>query len=38
VARIAATLAPQVDLNIGAARTVLRRAVLAAHAHNGDPS
>ena len=38
VARIAATLAPQVDLNTGAARTVLRRAILAAHAHNGDPS
>jgi hypothetical protein len=38
VARIAAALAPQVDLNTGAARTVLRRAVLAAHAYNGDPS
>jgi len=38
VARIAATLAPQVELNTGAARTVLRRAVLAAHPHNGDPS
>jgi hypothetical protein len=38
VARISAALAPQVDLNTGAARTVLRRAVLAAHAHNGDPS
>jgi hypothetical protein len=38
VAKISAALAPQVDLNTGAARTVLRRAVLAAHAHNGDPS
>jgi hypothetical protein len=38
VAKISATLAPQVNLNTGAARTVLRRAVLAAHAHNGDPS
>ena len=38
VARISAALAPQVDLNTGTARTVLRRAVLAAHAHNGDPS
>ena len=38
VAKIAAALAPQVDLNTGAARTVLRRAVLAAQAHNGDPS
>jgi hypothetical protein len=37
-AKIAAALAPQVDLNTGAARTVLRRAVLAAHAHTGDPS
>jgi len=37
-AKIAADLAPQVDLNTGAARTVLRRAVLAAHAQNGDPS
>ena len=37
-AKIAAALAPQVDLNTGAARTVLRRAVLAAHSHNGDPS
>jgi len=36
VAKISAALAPQVDLNPGAARTVLRRAVLAAHAHNGD--
>jgi len=38
VATISAALAPQVDLNTGAARTVLRRAVLAARAHNGDPS
>jgi hypothetical protein len=38
VAKIAAALAPQVELNMGAARTVLRRAVLAAHAQNGDPS
>jgi len=38
VATISAALAPQVDLNTGAARTVLRRAILAAHAHNGDPS
>ena len=38
VARISAALAPQVDLNTGAARTVLRRAVLASQAHNGDPS
>ena len=37
-AKIAATLAPQVDLNTGTARTVLRRAVIAAHAHTGDPS
>jgi hypothetical protein len=37
VARISAALALQVDLNTGAARTVLRRAVLAAHANNGDP-
>ena len=37
-AKIAAALAPQVDLNTGAARTALRRAVLAAHAHTGDPS
>jgi hypothetical protein len=36
VATISAALAPQVDLNTGAARTVLRRAILAAH--NGDPS
>ena len=35
VARISADLAPQVDLNAGAARTALRKAVLAAH--NGDP-
>jgi hypothetical protein len=35
VAGIAAALAPQVDLNPGAARTALRRAVLAAR--NGDP-
>jgi hypothetical protein len=33
VATISAALAPQVDLNTGAARTVLRRAVLAARAH-----
>lgn len=38
VASISAALAPQVDLNTGAARTVLRRAILAAHAHNGDPT
>jgi hypothetical protein len=38
VATISAALAPQVDLNTGAARTVLRRAVLAARVHNGDPS
>jgi hypothetical protein len=38
VAKIAAALAPQVDLNTGAARTVLRRAVLAARSQNGDPS
>jgi hypothetical protein len=37
VAKISAALAPQVDLNTGTARTVLRRAVLA-HAKNGDPS
>jgi hypothetical protein len=37
-AKIAATLAPQVDLNTGAARTVLRRAVLAAQIQNGTPS
>jgi hypothetical protein len=35
VAGIAAALAPQVDLNTAAARTVLRRAVLTAQ--NGDP-
>jgi hypothetical protein len=38
VARIAAALAPQVDLNTGAARSVLRRGVVAAHPQNGDPS
>jgi hypothetical protein len=37
-AKIAATLAPQVDLNTGTARTVLRRAVLAARPQNGNPS
>jgi hypothetical protein len=35
VAKISAELAPQVGLNTGAARTALRRAVLAAQ--NGDP-
>jgi hypothetical protein len=35
VAPISAALAPQADLNTGAARTALRRAVLAAR--NGDP-
>ncbi len=35
VAGISATLAPQLDLNPGAARTALRKAVLAAR--NGDP-
>jgi hypothetical protein len=35
VAKISAELAPQVGLNIGAARTALRRAVLAAQ--DGDP-
>jgi hypothetical protein len=35
VAGISAALAPQVDLNTGAARTALRKAVLAAR--NGDP-
>ena len=35
VAQISATLAPQADLNPGAARTALRKAVLAAR--NGDP-
>jgi hypothetical protein len=38
VAKISAALAPQVDLNTGTARTVLRRAVLAAHTKNGNPS
>ncbi len=38
VAKIAAALAPQVELNTGAARTVLRRAVLTARPHHGDPS
>jgi hypothetical protein len=38
VAKISAALAPQVDLNTGTARTVLRRAVLAAHSQNGDLS
>ena len=35
VAGISADLAPQLDLNIGAARTALRKAILAAR--NGDP-
>ncbi len=35
VAAISATLAPQADLNAGAARTALRKAILAAR--NGDP-
>jgi hypothetical protein len=35
VAKISAAVAPQVDLNAGAARAALRPAVLAAH--NGDP-
>ena len=35
VARISADLAPQADLNTGAARTALRKAVLSAR--NGDP-
>ena len=35
MAQIASALAPQVDLNTGAARTALRNAVLAAQ--NGDP-
>ena len=35
VASISAALAPQADLNPGAARTALRKAVLAAQ--NGDP-
>jgi hypothetical protein len=38
VAKVSAALAPQVDLNAGTARTVLRRAVLAAHTKNGNPS
>jgi hypothetical protein len=38
VAKIAAALAPQVELNTGAARTVLRRAVLTALSRNGSPS
>jgi hypothetical protein len=38
VAKISAVLAPEVDLNSGAARTVLRRAVLTAHSRNGTPS
>ncbi len=37
VAKIAAALAPQVELNTGAARTVLRGAVLATDSRNGDP-
>ena len=37
-AKIAAALAPQADLNTGAARTVLRRAVLAARTQTGEPS
>ena len=36
VAQISASLAPQADLNTGAARTALRKAVIAAR--NGDPS
>jgi hypothetical protein len=35
VAKISADLAPRVGLNVGAARTALRRAVLAAQ--DGDP-
>jgi hypothetical protein len=35
VAQISAALAPHADLNPGAARTALRKAVLAAR--NGDP-
>ena len=35
VAGISADLAPQLNLNLGAARTALRKAVLAAR--NGDP-
>jgi hypothetical protein len=38
VAKISAALAPQIDLNTGTARTVLRRAVLAAYSQNGDLS
>jgi hypothetical protein len=38
VAKISAALAPQVDLNTGTARSVLRRAVLAAYSQNGDLS
>jgi hypothetical protein len=38
VAKISAALASQVALNTGTARTVLRRAVLAAHTKNGNPS
>jgi hypothetical protein len=38
VSKISATLAPQIDLNTGAARTVLRRAVLATRPQNGTPS
>jgi hypothetical protein len=36
VAQISAALAPAADLNAGAARAALRKAVLAAR--NGDPS
>jgi hypothetical protein len=36
IAQISAAMAPQVDLNTGAARAALRKAVLAAR--NGDPS
>jgi hypothetical protein len=36
VAQVSAALAPAADLNLGAARTALRKAVLAAR--NGDPS
>ena len=38
VAKISAALAPEVDLNSGAARMVLRHAVLSAHSQNGNPS
>ncbi len=38
VATVAAALAPQVDLNTGTARTVLRRAVLSTHAQKENPS